>query len=74
MHSTLTLLQTEKPKPRVFTVVSAIGLSAFFLRLAFLSAVGINIGTPETIYFPFGMNGKLMILGDTILGTLGCFG
>ena len=27
----------------------------------------LNIGTPKTINFPFGTNGKLMILDDPIL-------
>ena len=30
-----------------------------------------NIGTPKTINFPFGTNGKLMILGVPILMLLG---
>ena len=31
----------------------------------------LNIGTPKKINFPFGTNGKLMVLGVPILSTLG---
>ena len=27
----------------------------------------LNVGTPETINFPFGTNGKLMVLGVPVL-------
>ena len=30
----------------------------------------LNIGTPKTINFPFGTNGKLMVLGVPTLSTL----
>ena len=30
--------------------------------LAVLSAIGLNFGKPKTINFPFGTNGKLLLL------------
>ena len=35
----------------------------FYGVLAALSATGLSIGTPKIINFPFGTNGKLIILG-----------
>ena len=35
--------------------------------LAVPSAIGLNIGTPKNINFPSGPNGKLMVLGASIL-------
>ena len=45
-------------------VLSGVGLQFAY---NFLSATGLNIGTPKTIHFPFGTNGKLMVLGVPIL-------
>ena len=41
--------------------------------LAALSAIGLSIGTPKIINFPFGTNGKLIILGVPIFRHIKIF-
>ena len=37
-----------------------------------LTLLCLDIGTAKAVNFPFGTNGKLMVLGVPILSTLGC--